>query len=285
MPVISANHLYKHYGTTTALDDFSMQIEANRIVGLIGPNGAGKTTALRAIIGLQNVEGELDVLALEPYKQRHLLMQKATYIADVGTLPRWMKVKALLEFVTNVHPAFNAELAKSILAKTRIDMDAKIKSLSKGMVTQLHLAITSSIEAELLVLDEPTLGLDIIYRQEFYDRLLSDYHEKNRTIIISTHEVREIEHILTDVVFIADGKNILSISMDAIPERFHQLSVNDPKLEQALALKPISQRNSWDGHELIFDNADIEQLAPLGELKAPNLADLFIACMGESRCA
>jgi ABC-2 type transport system ATP-binding protein len=283
MTVVSADHLHKHYGSNYALDDFSMRIEAKRIVGLIGPNGAGKTTLLRAIMGLNHVEGELSVLGLDPYSQRHLLMQRASYIADVGTLPRWIKVCELLDFVDGVHPSFSKQKALDTLSSTNIKLDARVKTLSKGMVTQLHLALVSSIDAELLVLDEPTLGLDIIYRQEFYDRVLSDFHEHDRSIIVSTHEVREIEHILTDVIFIANGKNILSIATEEIANRFHQLSVSEADLSRAQSLKPISQRTAWQGHELVFQDADPEQLKTLGEISTPNLAELFIACMGDAK--
>ncbi len=283
MTVISADHLQKKYGSNFALDDFSMRIDAKRIVGLIGPNGAGKTTLLRAIMGLNHVEGRLSVLGLDPYTQRHLLMRSASYIADVGTLPRWIKVCELLDFVDGVHPSFNKQQATATLNTTNIKLDARVKTLSKGMVTQLHLALVSSIDAELLVLDEPTLGLDIIYRQEFYDRVLGDFHEHKRSIIISTHEVREIEHILTDVIFIAKGKNILSIATDEIATRFHQLSVSEADLSRAQAFKPISQRTAWQGHELIFQDADPEKLQTLGNLSTPNLAELFIACMGDVR--
>jgi len=283
MTVISATHLHKHYGSINALDDFSMSIEPKRIVGLIGPNGAGKTTLLRALMGLTQVDGELSVLGLNPFTQRHQLMLRATYIADVGTLPRWIKVADLLNFVAGVHPSFNKERALDILETTNIQQNSKVKTLSKGMVTQLHLALVSSINAELLVLDEPTLGLDIIYRQEFYNRVLSDFHEQNRSIIISTHEVREIEHILTDVIFIAEGKNILSIATEEIPNRFHKLSVSEANLAQVQALNPISQRSAWNGHELIFKDTNPEQLYKFGEPGTPNLAELFIACIGEAR--
>jgi len=283
MAVISANNLHKQYGSVHALDDFSMQVESKRIVGLIGPNGAGKTTLLRAVMGLTQVEGDFTVLGLNPFTQRHMLMQRTSYIADVGTLPGWMKVADLLNFVAGVHPCFNKQLALDILESTVIKLNSKIRTLSKGMTTQLHLALVSSIDAELLVLDEPTLGLDIIYRQEFYNRVLSDFHEQNRSIIISTHEVREIEHILTDVVFIARGKNILSIATEKIADRFHQVSVSDTKLAQARALNPLSQRSTWNGHEFIFENTGTDQLNDLGEVTTPNLAELFIACIGETR--
>ena len=283
MTVISADHLHKHYGSNYALDNFSMSIGPKRIVGLIGPNGAGKTTLLRAVMGLNRVEGELSVLGLNPFTQRHQLMLRASYIADVGTLPRWIKVAELLDFVAGVHPSFDKQNALGILEASKIKLSSKVRTLSKGMVTQLHLALISSINAELLVLDEPTLGLDIIYRQEFYNRVLTDFHEKDRSIIISTHEVREIEHILTDVIFIDEGKNILSMATEDITHRFHLLSVSETNLAPAQALNPFSQRSTWNGHELMYKDTDPDLFCELGEITTPNLAELFIGCMGEAR--
>ena len=279
MSIISAQNLHKRYGSQLALDGFNLKIDAHNIVGLIGPNGAGKTTLLRAIMGLNEVQGELKVLGLNPYSQRHLLMNRSAYIADVDTLPRWMKVKDLIRYVTRVHAQFDKEKVKNILSKTSIKQDAKIKTLSKGMVTQLHLAIVCSLNTELLVLDEPTLGLDIIHRQAFYDRLQDDFHKGNKTILISTHEVSEIEHLLTHVVFIAAGQSILCTAMEEVTKRFYKVMVNDSRLEKALKLSPISQRSTPKAHQLIFENANPEQLSEIGELSTPNLAELFVAYM------
>ena len=282
MPVVTAANLHRRYGTVHALDGFNMTVEPGRIVGLIGPNGAGKTTALRAFLGLTPVEGRIEVLGLDPFRNRDKLMRRAAYIADVGTLPRWMRVGQLLEFVASVNASFDFDIARSVLADTEVGLMRKVKTLSKGMVTQLHLAIVLSINAELLTLDEPTLGLDIIYRQRFYDRILNDYHETNRAIVVSTHEVREIEHILTDVVFISKGRDVLTLSMDAIEAEFSQVTVEDGRLGDARALAPISERAAWTGNELIYRGKDKEELARLGEVRTPTLPELFIACVGDT---
>jgi len=285
MSLIHATNLTKTYPSaptaTKALDGFSLEVESGRIVGLIGPNGAGKTTALRAILGLTPVQGQLDVLGLNPFTQRDALMRSATFIADVGILPRWMKVNQLIDFVDGVHPGFEPDLCKTALKNTDISLTQKVSTLSKGMVTQLHLALILAIDARLLVLDEPTLGLDIIYRQHFYNTLLNEYYQSDRSILISTHEVREIEHLLTDVVFINHGRVVLSSSMDAIAERYHQVNVPSDRVEAARALNPLSELKTWEGYEFIFQDQDIQSLETLGQVKVPNLPELFIACMGD----
>ncbi len=282
-PVIEARGLVKTYGTTRALDQVDLTIGSGRIVGLIGPNGAGKTTALKSILGLAPYEGALRVLGLNPYTERARLMQEVCFIADVAVMPRWLKVKDAVDFVAGVHPRFNRARAEEFLAKTEIRSGARVKQLSKGMVTQLHLALVMAIDARLLVLDEPTLGLDIIYRKRFYDTLLNDYFvnedstEQPRTILVTTHQVEEIENILTDVIFIARGKIVLDLPMERISEHFTQLVVGPDRLNEALALGPIHKHETLGRHVLYFENADRKRLATLGELRTPGLADLFVA--------
>ena len=281
--VIVARKLVKTYGSTRALDGVDLNIGPGRIVGLIGPNGAGKTTALKAMLGLAPYEGSLRVLGLNPYTERARLMREVCFIADVAVMPRWLKVKDALDFVAGVHPRFNRARAEDFLAKTEIRRNARVKQLSKGMVTQLHLALVMAIDARLLVLDEPTLGLDIIYRKRFYDTLLNDYFvnedstEQPRTIVVTTHQVEEIENILTDVVFIARGRIVLDTAMDQIATRFIQMTVGSDRLKDAMAFGPIYQHESIGRHVLYFENADRQRLAGLGELRTPGLADLFVA--------
>ncbi len=281
MSLIRATNITKNYASTKALDNFSLEVGPGKIVGLIGPNGAGKTTALRAMLGLTPVQGELEVLGLNPYTDRHKLMRSVAFIADVGILPRWMKVIQLIDFVKGVHTNFSPPTCLAALENTDISLNQKVNTLSKGMVTQLHLALILAIDARLLVLDEPTQGLDIIYRKHFYDSLLNDYYQSDRSILISTHEVREIEHLLTDVVFINHGRVVLNSSMDDVASRFHQVSVTENQVAAARALNPLSEQKSWDSWDFIFQDQAVSRLEELGAVRVPNLPDLFIACMGE----
>lgn len=284
MSLISAQNLRKSYGDTAALNGFDLNVEPGRIVGLIGPNGSGKTTALKSILGLLHLDGgELNVLGLDPYKQRKELMTRTAYIADVGILPRWMRVDHLLDFIEGVHASFDRAIAEAALEKTDVKLNKKIHVLSKGMNVQLHLAITLAIDAKILVLDEPTLGLDILYRQRFYDSVLNDYYQDNRSILITTHEVREIEHILTDVVFIHRGKACLSLTMDDLAKQFCKLTSGQESVQKIRDLKPIAERKTLQGSEFIFREANTEELARYGEIATPNLVDLFIAVIGEQQ--
>ncbi len=277
--IVQAKGLSKSYRKFKALDDVNFNIESGRIVGLIGPNGAGKTTVLKAMLGLTSYEGELSVCGLNPRTQRHQVMQDVCFIADVAVLPGWMKVAQAIEFTAGVHPNFNRERAEEMLAQTNIPMDKKVKQLSKGMITQLHLALVLAIDAKLLVLDEPTLGLDILYRKSFYDRLLNDYFSEDRTIIITTHQVDEIEYLLTDLIFIQEGKIVLETNMDEIANTFLEVMVSPEQLEQATALKPLNRRDIFGRHVLLYKNAEREQLEALGEVHVPKVADLFVATM------
>ncbi|MBC3884395.1 ABC transporter ATP-binding protein [Undibacterium griseum] len=277
--VVSANRLSKHYGKQQVLDQMSLNIPSGRIIGLIGPNGSGKTTTLKAILGLTSFEGDMTVLGLDPRTQRDKLMRDICFIADVAILPRWLKVKEAVDFVEGVHPKFNRAKAERYLAKTKLSPDMKVKSMSKGMVVQLHLALVMAIDAKLLILDEPTLGLDILYRKQFYQDLLEDYFDQHKTIIITTHQVEEVEHVLSDLIFIRDGKINLTISMEDIEQRFIEVAVSPMHVEQALALKPIDQRNVFGKYLMLFDGVQRELLAPLGDLRQPSVADLFVATM------
>lgn len=282
MSLIDARGLCKSFGDVTALNGLDLRVEPGRIVGLIGPNGSGKTTALKAILGLSRLDaGQLEVLGMNPGTQRKALMRRTAYIADVGILPRWMRVGQLLDFVAGVHPSFQRNLAEANLANTDVSLDKKIRGLSKGMNAQLHLAIILAIEADLLVLDEPTLGLDIIYRQRFYDSVLNDYFTENRGILITTHEVREIEHILTDVVFIHKGRHMLNLTMDSLVEEFSKLTVPKADAQAIRPLGPIAEKQTPHGTEFIFRGHDRQTLAAHGELGTPNLPELFIAVMGD----
>ena len=277
--IIHARHLSKSYGATKALDDVSFDIEAGRIVGLIGPNGAGKTTALKAILGLVDFDGELSVLGFDPRRERAKLMEEVCFIADVAVLPRWIRVGEAIEFVAGVHPRFSRAKCEAFLAKTKIKPGMRVRELSKGMIVQLHLALVMAIDAKLLVLDEPTLGLDILYRKSFYESLLSDYFDENKTIIVTTHQVEEIEHILTDLVFIRDGKIALAATMDEVGERYAEVLVNPDKAEAARALKPLNERTIFGKSIFLFDGIERARLAALGELHKPSVADLFVATM------
>ena len=277
--IVHARNLSKSYGATKALDHVSFDIEAGRIVGLIGPNGAGKTTALKAILGLTDFEGDLSVLGFDPRTQRAELMEQVCFIADVAVLPRWIKVSEAIEFVAGVHPRFSREKCNAFLAHTKITPGMRVRELSKGMIVQLHLALVMAIDARLLVLDEPTLGLDILYRKSFYESLLSDYFDENKTIIVTTHQVEEIEHILTDLVFIRDGKIALAATMDEVGERYAEVMVNPDKAADARALKPLNERTIFGKSIFLFDGIERARLAALGELHKPSVADLFVATM------
>ncbi|NHZ87655.1 ATP-binding cassette domain-containing protein [Massilia sp. CCM 8733] len=277
--VLSARNLSKRYGKSVALDNISFDIPAGRIVGLIGPNGSGKTTTLKAVLGLTDVAGELSVLGFDPRTQRDALMQQVCFIADVAILPRWLRVSEAIDFVEGVHPRFNRAKAERYLAATKLTPDMKVKTMSKGMIVQLHLALVMAIDAKLLVLDEPTLGLDILYRKQFYQNLLEDYFDADKTIIITTHQVEEVEHILTDLLFIRDGRIVLSASMDEVGERFIEVMVAPDKLGAANALQPIDQRSVFGKSVMLFDGVAREQLDVLGETRNPSVADLFVATM------
>ena len=277
--IISAKGLTRRYGKTIAVDNISFDIAAGRIVGLIGPNGSGKTTALKAILGLAPFEGELNVLGLDPRTHRDELMQQVCFIADVAILPRWLRVRDAIDFVAGVHPKFDRTKAERYLANTKINPKMKVKEMSKGMVVQLHLALVMAIDAKLLVLDEPTLGLDILYRKQFYQHLLEEYFDQHKTIIITTHQVEEIEHILTDLMFIREGKIVLTSTMDEIGVRFVEVMVSADKAEQARALKPIDERQVFGKSVMLFDAVPRETLAALGETRTPGIADIFVANM------
>jgi ABC-2 type transport system ATP-binding protein len=282
MSVIEARNLRKTYRKTVALDGIDLSIGEGRIVGLLGPNGAGKSTALQAILGLVSHEGELSVLGLDPWKQRGALMQDVCFIADVAVLPRWMRVRQALDYMAGVHPKFDRVRAEGFLARTSIRSESRIRELSKGMVTQLHLALVMSVNARLLVLDEPTLGLDLLYRKQFFDTLLSDFADHDRTIILSTHDIHEIQHVLTDVVFLDRGRVALSCTLDEVEARFLEVVVSKDALVAARALKPIAERPMFGRVSLLFDGVDRDRLAPLGELRTPSLADLFVALLGDN---
>lgn len=278
--VISARNLSKRYGKgKPAVDSISFEIPAGRIVGLIGPNGSGKTTTLKAALGLVPFEGELKVLGKNPRTERDDVMQDVCFIADVAVLPRWIKVKQAVDFVAGVHPRFDRKKAEAYLAHTKLHPDMKVKQMSKGMIVQLHLAIVMAIDAKLLVLDEPTLGLDILYRKQFYQNLLEDYFDENKTIVVTTHQVEEIEHILTDLMFIREGKIVLSATMDEVGERFTEVMVPADKAEAARALKPIDERTVFGKAVMLFDGVPREQVASFGEVRNPGIADLFVATM------
>jgi len=277
--VIEARGLSKRYKRTIAVDNIDLQIPAGRIVGLIGPNGAGKTSALKAILGLATYEGELSVLGKNPSTNRAALMEDVCFIADVAVLPRWIRVWQLLELTEEIHSKFSREKCLAYLASTKITLDHRVKQLSKGMVVQLHLAIVMAIDAKLLVLDEPTLGLDILFRKQFYTNLLNDYFDEERTIIITTHQVEEIEHILSDLIFIQDGRIALDCSMEKVQESYTELMVARDKAIAARELQPLYERELFGRHIFLYKDADREQLKELGELHTPSVADLFVATM------
>ena len=278
--VVSARNLRKAYKNKVALDDTAFEIPAGRIVGLIGPNGAGKTTALKAMLGLIPFDGELRVLGRDPRTERDALMNDVCFIADVAVLPRWIRVREAIEFVAGVHPRFDRARCERFLANTQLKPGMKVRELSKGMIVQLHLALVMAIDARLLVLDEPTLGLDILYRKQFYQRLLEDSFDEHKTIVITTHQVEEIEHILTDVMFIRDGRIVLQAPMDAVGERYIEVLVNADRADEARGLRPIDERSLPFGKTvMLFDGVEHGRLAPLGETRTPGLADLFVATM------
>jgi ABC-2 type transport system ATP-binding protein len=277
--VVQAKGLSKRYGNTVALDNVNLDIQPGHIVGLVGPNGAGKTTALKAILGLAEFDGQLSVLGLDPRTHRTELMQQVCFIADVAVLPRWLRVGDAVDFVGGVHPRFSREKCEKLLARTKIKPTQRVRELSKGMIVQLHLALVMAIDAKLLILDEPTLGLDILYRKEFYNNLLGDYFDEQKTILVTTHQIEEIEHILTDLLFIKEGKIVLDATMDDVGERFAEVMVNPDKADAARALKPLHERQIFGKSIFLFDGIDKTRLTELGELHKPSVADLFVATM------
>lgn len=275
--LVTAKGVSKHYGSLAAVDDVSFKVEKGRILGLIGPNGAGKTTLLKAVLGLTDCQGQLSVLGLDPFCQRKEMMKNICFIADVAVLPRWIRVAQLLDFVDNTHPNFSRSRAEELLSATKIKKQSKVRELSKGMVTQLHLSIIMAVDAKLLVLDEPTLGLDIIFRKDFYGNLLNDYFDGERTILITTHQVEEIENLLTDIMFINGGKIILDSSMEAIPNSYAELLTSGEDAETARRLGPLHERVVFGKHVMTFENVERDKLAGLGEIHTPSVADLFVA--------
>src|SRR5438128_6231942 len=279
MACIEARGLRKAFGTTIAVDGINLRVEEGRILGLIGPNGAGKTTALNAILGLTPYQGELRVLGRDPWNERDQLMRDVCFLADVAVLPRWIRVSHALDYVAGVHPRFDRAKAEGFLAKTTIRRTSKVAELSKGMVTQLHLAIVMAIDARLLVLDEPTLGLDILYRKHFYDSLLNDYFDRSRTIVVTTHQVEEVQDVLTDLIFINHGRIVLECTMEEFESRYVEVMVHPDHLAGARSLKPIYERPVFGRTVLLFDQVDRNQLAALGDVRTPSIADLFVAVM------
>jgi ABC-2 type transport system ATP-binding protein len=280
MACIEAHGLRKAFGNKIALDGIDLRVEEGRILGIIGPNGAGKTTALNAILGLAPYQGQLKVLGRDPWTERDQLMRDVSFIADVAVLPRWLKVSQALDYVAGVHPRFDRAKAEGFLARTSISSASKVRELSKGMVAQLHLALVMAIDAKLLVLDEPTLGLDILYRKQFYDSLLNDYFDRSRTIILTTHQVEEIEHVLTDVMFIHRGRIVFNSSIEVLESRYLEITAHPDQLAAARALKPMHEREVLGRSILLFDHVDRQQLATLGEVRTVGLADLFVAVIG-----
>ena len=281
--LVTARNVSKHFGDVRAVDDVSFDIEKGKILGLIGPNGAGKTTLLKAVLGLTDCDGDLSVLGLDPFRQRKKLMQQICFIADVAVLPRWIKVSQLLDYVEAVHPNFSRARAEELLRSTKVQAGAKVKELSKGMVTQLHLAIIMSIDAKLLVLDEPTLGLDILFRKEFYANLLNDYFDEERTILVTTHQVEEIENLLTDIMFINDGRILLDSPMEALGETFFELLTSGENAQKARGLRPLAESEMFGKSVMLFEGVSREHLEGLGELRIPSVADLFVAKIKEAR--
>jgi len=282
MTVIEARGLRKAFGTTIALDGVDLHVNEGRILGLIGPNGAGKSTALNAVLGLTQYEGELKVLGRDPWNERDQLTRDVCFIADVAVLPRWMRVSQALQYVAGVHPRFDRAKAEGFLAKTNIRHTSKVRELSKGMVAQLHLAIVMAIDARLLVLDEPTLGLDILYRKQFYDSLLNDYFDRSRTIVVTTHQVEDVQYVLTDLMFIHRGRIVLACSMDDYETRYAEVTVNPEQVAAARALKPMQERQVIGRSIFLFDGVDRQKLAALGEVRTPGISDLFVAVMGDN---
>ena len=282
MPCIEARGLRKVFGATIALDGIDLRVEEGRILGLIGPNGAGKTTALNAILGLIPYDGQLRVLGRDPWTERERLMCDVSFIADVAVLPRWIRVADVIDYVAGVHPRFDRAKADGFLLKTNIQRESKVRELSKGMVAQLHLALVMAIDARLLVLDEPTLGLDILYRKQFYDSLLNDYYDRSRTIIVTTHQVEEIQHVITDLMFIDRGRIVFGCNMEEFESRYTELIVKPERLDAARALKPMHERQVLGRSILLYEGADHHQLAAMGEVRTPSIADLFVAIIGNA---
>ena len=280
MSVIEASGLRKVFGTTVALDGLDLRVESGRILGLIGPNGAGKSTAINAILGLTPHQGQLQVLGCDPWAARDRLMRDVAFIADVAVLPRWLRVSQALDYVAGVHPRFDRAKAEGFIARTSIGRDSRVRELSKGMVTQLHLALVMAIDARLLVLDEPTLGLDILYRKQFYDALLNDYFDRSRTILLTTHQVEEIQNVLTDFMFINRGRIVLTCSMEEFEARYAEVTVHPERLAAARALGPIHERQVFGRSTLLFERTDRAQLQQLGEVRTPGIADVFVAVIG-----
>jgi ABC-2 type transport system ATP-binding protein len=285
MAYVEARGLRKTYGRTVALDGVDLRVDEGRIVGLIGPNGAGKTTALNAIVGLTAHEGHLRVLGRNPWTERDRLVRDVCFITDVAVLPRWMRVRQAIDFMTAIHPRFDRSKAEAFLAKTTIRPAARVRELSKGMVTQLHLAIVMAIDAQLLVLDEPTLGLDLLYRKQFYDALLDHYFERSRSVLVATHQIEEVQHVLTDVVYIDRGRIVFNRSVEDVESAYHEVFVHPDRLRAARALNPISERQGVGHSVLIFEGADREQFAALGDVRTPSIADLFVAVMSRAQGA
>jgi ABC-2 type transport system ATP-binding protein len=287
MACIETRGLRKAFGKTIALDGVNLRVEEGRILGLIGPNGAGKTTALNAILGLIPYQGELKVLGRDPWAERDQLMRDVCFIADVAVLPRWIRVSQMLEYVAGIHPRFDRAKAEGFLAKTTIGRTSKVRELSKGMVAQLHLALVMAIDARLLVLDEPTLGLDILYRKQFYDSLLNDYYDRSRTIVVTTHQVEEIQNVLTDVMFINRGRIVFDCSMEELESRYVEVTVHPEQVAAARALNPINERQALGRSVLLFDlkldRVDRQQLAAFGDVRTPSIADLFVAVLSGNR--
>jgi len=275
--LVTARNVSKRFGEVRAVDNVSFEIEKGKIMGLIGPNGAGKTTLLKAVLGLTDCEGELSVLGLDPFKQRKQLMQHISFIADVAVLPRWINVSKLLDFMEVTHPNFSRSRAEELLRETKVRKDAKVRELSKGMITQLHLSIIMAIDAKLLVLDEPTLGLDILFRKEFYANLLNDYFDEERTILVTTHQVEEIENLLTDIMFINDGGILLDASMDSLADSYTEVAVSGDNAVKARGLGPIAENEMFGKSIMLFEGVSREHLEGLGELRTPSVADLFVA--------
>lgn len=283
MLCIEARGLRKSFGATVALDGLDLRVEQGRILGLVGPNGAGKSTAVNAILGLTPCHGELRVLGRDPWTERDRLMRDVCFVADLAVLPRWLRVSQVIDYVAGVHPRFHRAKAEGFLAKTSIERRSRVKELSKGMVAQLHLALVMAIDATLLVLDEPTLGLDILYRKQFYDSLLNDYFDHSRTIVLTTHQVEEIQHVLTDLVLVERGRSVLTCTMEEFETRYVEVKVHPHQLEAARALQPMHERQLFGRSLLLFDGVTRRQLEPLGELRTPGIADLFVAVMGAPR--
>ena len=275
--LVTATGVTKNFGSFTAVDNVSFEIESGKILGLIGPNGAGKTTLLKAVLGLTDCEGQLSVMGLDPFRQRKDLMRNICFIADVAVLPRWIRVTQLLDYVEAIHPNFSRKRAEELLLQTKIMSTSKVKELSKGMVTQLHLSIIMSIDAKLLVLDEPTLGLDIIFRKEFYANLLNDYFDEERTILVTTHQVEEIENLLTDIMFINDGKILLDSTMESLGDSYVEISTSGEAADKARGLGPIAENQMFGKSVMLFEGVSREHLEGYGDLRTPSVADLFVA--------